>query len=61
MQSDLLNNNNQKENRFILCLHAVDKYENIENVNTHNDYETMSKKLTDKKKTDLFFVSCKCV
>ena len=61
MQSDLLNNNKQKENRLILCLHAVDKYENVENVNTQNDYQTMSKKLTDKKKTDLFFVSCKCV
>ena len=38
----------------------VQKYEKVENVNTQNDYET-SKKWTDKKKTDLIFVFCKCV
>ena len=26
------------------CLHAVEKYEKMENVNTQNDYETTSKK-----------------
>ena len=44
-----------------MCLHAVDKYENVENVNTQNDYETASKRWIDKTKTDLFFMSCKCV
>ena len=39
-----------------MCLHAVEKYEKLGNVNKQNDYETTSKKWTDKKKTDLFFV-----
>ena len=43
-----------------MCLHEVEKYEKVESVNTQNEYET-SKKQTDKKKTDLFFVFCKCV
>ena len=30
-------------------------------INTQNEYKTTSKKQTDKKKTDLFFVFCKCV
>ena len=37
------------------CLHAVEKYEKMENVNTQNDYETMSKKWTDKKENRLAF------
>ena len=32
----------------------------MESINAQNDYKT-SKKLTDKKKIDLFFVFCKCV
>ena len=51
----------KKEQTHPVCLHAVDKYENVENVNTQNGYETTSKKGTDEKKTDLFFLSCKCV
>ena len=43
------------------CIHAVEKYEKLENINTQNDYETRSKKSTDKKKKDLFFEFCKCV
>ena len=39
----------------------MEKYKKVENDNTQNDYETTSKTLTDKKKTDLFFVFCKCV
>ena len=35
------------------CLHAVEKYEKVEGINTQNDYKTMSKKWTDKKKTNL--------
>ena len=26
-----------------MCLHTVEKYEKVENVNTQNDYETISK------------------
>ena len=37
------------------------QYEKLENVNTQNDYEATSKKSTYKKKTDFFFVFCKCV
>ena len=44
-----------------VCLHSVDKYKKVENINTQNDYETIDKKWTDKKKADLFFVFCKCV
>ena len=43
------------------CLHAVEKYEKVDNFNTQNGYKATSKKWTDKKKTDLFFVFCKCV
>ena len=43
------------------CIHAVEKYEKLENINTQNDYETRSKKSTDKKKKNLFFVFCKFV
>ena len=32
------------------CLHAVEKYEKVENINTQNDYEKTSKNSTDKKK-----------
>ena len=35
--------NNQKQTHPVR-LHAVDKYENAENVNTQNGYGTMSKK-----------------
>ena len=48
-----LRKNNQKENRLIMCLHATEKYEKVESVNTQNDYETASKNWTDKKETDL--------
>ena len=44
-----------------MCLHAVEKYEMVKSIDTQNDYETTNKKWTDKKKTDLFFVFCKCV
>ena len=51
----------KREQTYPVCLHAVEKYEKVDNVNTQNDYETASKKWTDKKKTYLFFVFCKCV
>ena len=44
-----------------MCLHTAEKYEKVESINTQNDYKTANKKWTDKKKTDLFFVFCKCV
>ena len=37
------------------CLHAMEKYENVESVNTQNEYKTTSKIWTGKKKIDLFF------
>ena len=51
----------EKEQTYPVCLHAVNNCENVENVNTQNDYETTSKRWIDRTKTDLFFVSCKCV
>ena len=39
----------------------MEKYEKLENVNIQNDYETTSKKWTDKRKTDLFFMFRKYV
>ena len=42
-------------------LHAVEKYEKVESVNTQNDWETTSINWTDKKKTNLFCVFCKCL
>ena len=41
-----------------VCLQAVKKYEKV---NTHNDYETASKKWTDEKKTNLLWVLQKCL
>ena len=38
-------------------LHAVEKYDKVENTNTLNDYKITQKK-TDKK--NLFFVFCEC-
>ena len=34
----------EKEQTHPVCLHVVDKYENVENVNTQNNYETTSKR-----------------
>ena len=44
-----------------VCLHAVEKYKKLKNINMQNDYETMSKKWTDNEKTNMFFVFYKCV
>ena len=41
-----------------MCLHTAKKEKKVESVNTQNDYETTSKKQTDKKKTKLFCVFC---
>ena len=46
----------KREQTHPVCLHAVGKYEKVESVSTQNDYETTSKKWTDKKKTDPFFM-----
>ena len=51
----------KREQTHPVCLDAVRKYGKMESVNTQNDYETMSRKWTDKKKADLFFVFRKCV
>ena len=32
------------EQTYPMCLHAVEKYEKVESVNTKNDYKTTSKK-----------------
>ena len=57
----LRNNNKKREQIHPMCLHTVEKYQKVESINTQNDYKTTSKKWTDEKKTDLFFVFCKCV
>ena len=51
----------KREQTHSVCSPAVEKYEKVESVNTENDYESTSKKWTDKKKTDLFFVFRKCI
>ena len=43
----------KREQTYHVCLHATEKYEKVESVNTQNDYETASKNWTDKKETDL--------
>ena len=49
--TEWLQNNEQWENRFIQCLHTVEKYKKVESIIMKNDYETTSKKWTDKKQT----------
>ena len=44
----------KREPTHPVCLHTVENYKKAESINTHKDYEMMSKKWTDKKKTDLF-------
>ena len=39
-----------------VCWQAVEKYEKVESINRQNDYETASKKVTDKKKTLVLWV-----
>ena len=34
----------KREQPHPICLHALEKYKKVENVNTQNDYEPMSKK-----------------
>ena len=43
----------RREQTHPTCLHTVEKYENLESINTQNDYKTTIKKWTDKKKTNL--------
>ena len=42
----------KREQTYHVCLHATEKYEKVESVNTQNDYETASKNWTDKNETD---------
>ena len=51
----------KREQTHPVCLHGVEKYKKVKSVNTHNYYETMSKKWADKNKTNLFCVFCKSV
>ena len=44
----------KREQIYPVCLHTVEKHEKVESINTQNDYKTTSKKLTDKKKTNMF-------
>ena len=60
LQRVIAKQQSKREQTHPVYLQEVQKYENVENVNTQNDYET-SKKWTIKKKTDLIFVFCKCV
>ena len=46
----------KREQTHPVCLQKVEKCEKVDSINTQNEYETTSKKQTDKKKTDLFFV-----
>ena len=48
----------KREKTDPVCLHAVEKYKKVESINTQTDYETASKKCTNKKKTDWFFAFC---
>ena len=50
----------KREQAHPVCLQELWKYEKVESVNTQNDYKTTSKKWTDKKKTDLFFMFFMC-
>ena len=51
----------KREQAHPVCLQEVQKYKKVESVNkTLNDYETLSKKWTDKK-ADLIFVFRKCL
>ena len=34
----------KREQSHHMCLHALEKYEKVQNVNTQNDYKTTSKK-----------------
>ena len=34
----------KREQTYPACLHALEKYEKVENINTQNDYKTTSKK-----------------
>ena len=34
----------KREQTHLMCLHAMEKYKKVENINTQNDYETTSKK-----------------
>ena len=51
----------KREQTHPVCLHAMEKDKKVDSVNTHNDYETASKKWTDKKKTNLSCMFCKSV
>ena len=51
----------KREQSHPVCWHAVEKYENMENVNTQYDYKATRKKWADKKKTDLPVVFFKCL
>ena len=57
--TEWLQNNEQKKETYLVCLHAVTKYEKVESINTQNDYKTTSKKWTDKRTTNSFCVVCK--
>ena len=52
----LWNNEQKKEQTYLVCLQAVEKYKKVESINTQSDYEKTSKKCTDKKKMNLFCV-----
>ena len=45
------------EQTYHVCLHALEKYEKVESINTLNDYTITGKKWTDKKTCSVCFVN----
>ena len=53
LHRDIVKQQAKREQTHCVFLPTVYNQENVENVNMQNNYETTSKKWTDKKKTDL--------
>ena len=51
----------KREQTHPVSLHVVEKCRKVERVTRQNDYETTTKKWTDKKKANLFCEFCKSV
>ena len=53
----IANQQSKRGQAHSVCLQEVQKYKKVVSVNKQNEYETTSKKWTDKEKTDLTFVN----
>ena len=51
----------KREKTHSVWLHAMENYKKVESIIMQNVHETMIKKWTDKKKTNLFCEFCKSV